>query len=216
MFDNYIAKLKMSKSANTEALIENSKTFLDNNFTTSPSYYIVEVNGEEEGVIINRTTNYNVKKVYFKSNSKPELGSLIKYKDEFYILLSKDEDELVLFGDMEECNNTIKIQKEEAKEELVGYDQDGRPHYKEVVNFEDEPCIVRDTYYSTSENAQLPLPNGKLEITIKYQPMLNIDVNKEIIMYEKNYKITDINYVNVIDGVGYVKINAERRQLDHE
>lgn len=211
LFDDYKKRLGMSNRSNTEATLQSSIDDFERNFSSSPSFYQVDIDGELIDTIINKTNRNNEKLIHFRHDYEARIGSVITFKDKRYLLLEKDRDEIFSFGKMIECNNTMSIQKEEEKKILVGYDEFGAPVYKYEKAYEEEPCVVRDTYYSASENAQLPLPEGKLEILLQYQVMLNIKINEEFEMYDKTYKITDVGYVEVIDNVGYVKIHAERR-----
>lgn len=200
----------MSNRPNTDALIDSTISSVERDFHTSPSYYQVDIDGETVDTIINKTTRYNEKLIHFRRDYDVKVGSIITFKNDKYLLLEKDRDEIYSFGKMTECNNTLEILKED-REVLVGYDNFGAPIYKNEKVYVDEPCVVRDTYYTAGENAQMPLPDGKLEILLKYQVMLNIEVNNEFKMYGKTYKIADIGFVNVEDEVGYIKIHAERR-----
>lgn len=210
LFEDYKKRLKMSDRPNIDVTISSSIRGFEREFYTSPSFYQVDIDGKTADTIINKTNRYNEKLIHFRHDYEVRIGSVITFKDDKYLLLEKDRDEIYSFGKMTECNNTIKILTGEENV-LVGHDQFGVPIYEVKKTHKDEPCIVRDTYYSASENAQVPLPDGKLEILVQYQPMPNIDINKEFDMYNKIYKIADIGYVNVKNEIGYIKIHAERR-----
>lgn len=214
IFEEYSKKMNMSNRSNTDAVIENSREDIEIKFDTSPSFYQVDIDGELTDTIINKTNDFNIKQIHFRYEYTPRIGSIISYDNKKHLLLETDRDELYSFGKMEECNSSIDIQTEEVEKILIGYDQDGRPQYEEKVVLIPEPCVVRDTYYSASENAQIPMPEGKLEIFAQHKPMLNIKVNEELKMYGKTFKIADISYVNVVNDVGYIKIHAERRDSE--
>lgn len=210
-FDKYIKRVGLSGRSSTEASLNNSIKVFELKFNTSPSFYQVDIDGSLTDVIINKTKNTKIKQIHFRYGYKPDIGSIVTHQNKRYLLLETDKDEIFTFGFMEECNNTFKVQTGEEERVQVGYDHLSRPYYEYKKVEKDEPCIVRDRYYSTNENAQLPLPDGKLDIYIKYQESPSFNINKEFSMYEKTYKIADISYVDVVEGVGIMRIHAERR-----
>lgn len=209
--DKYARRVRLTGRSTVEASIKESIRVMEELFHTSPSFYEVKIDEETVDTIINKTNNYDVKLIHFRKSYKPVVGSIISFKDDKYLLMEKDEDEVYSFGKMEKCNYLIKIQTSEEKI-VIGYDERNRPIYDTVANYKDEPCILRDKYYSSNDNTQLPLPEGKLEIYIKHQKALNIKINEDISIHDKIYKISDISYIEVIDGEGVTKIYAERRE----
>lgn len=211
MYDKYIQRLDLSNRPNIDVIVDRSSDLSELNFHTSPSFYQVDIDGEMVDTIINRTNDYNIKLIHFRRDYDAKVGSVITFQDKRYLLLETDEDVIYSFGKMEECNNVFKVQNGEAERVQIDTDRFGRPIYDYVVNYIDTPCIVRDKYYSATENTQLPLPEGKLQIVLKYQESPNIEINKEFEMYGKPFKIADISYTDVVDGIGIMTIHAERR-----
>lgn len=215
-FDKYAKRLGMSERVTTDKRLEASKNKFERNFNTSPSYYNTDIDGEFVDTIINKTNNYSVKLIHFKSNYSPRIGSLVDYNDKYHIILEIDNDEIFTFGKMEECNYFIDVQLGEKEKVLIGYEDNGRPVYDYQTRYKREPCIVKEKYYTSDENAQLPVPEGKLEVILQYQDIPNLTVNSEATLYDKTYKIVDISHINVVDEVGFLKIFAERRENEHE
>lgn len=216
IFEMYSKRVGISGRSSVDASIKSSINNMERNFHTSPSYYKVDIDGEAVDTIINKTNDHNIKLIHFRHEYKAQIGNVITFDDKKYLLMEIDRDVIYSFGKMEECNNTMEVQDGESERVLIGENQHGAPVYDYVTNYKDEPCIVRDRYYSSNENAQLPLPDGKLEITLRYQEISNIQVNEEFEMYGKTYKIADISSVGVQDGVGVMKVHAERRLGKHE
>lgn len=214
IFDDYVKKIKMSKNSKSgsNSILSHSKDYFYNHFSLSPSFYKVLINGEEVDSIVNRTSNHAIKQIFFRYEFQPEVGSVIKYRDKPHLLMEVDRDSMVVFGKMEECNNTFKISTGEKRRVLIGHDHLGRPHYDYEVEEVAVPCIVRDKYYSSNENTQLPLPDGKLDIYIGYVESETLEVNHEFTIHNKKFKIADISYVDVSGNSGIIRIHAERRE----
>lgn len=211
IYDKYTRRLGLSNRASVEAQINRSVNDEDRMFNTSPSFYQVDIDGEKIDAIVNKTNTYNRKKIHFKKDYEVQIGSVATFKDMKYLLLEADEDEIDSFGIMEECNHFLEIETGKVEKVEVGKDEFGRPVYEDVYVTKDEPCIVRDKYYSSNYNTALPLPDGKLEVLMKYQEVHNVGINEDIRLYDKKYKVADIGYTDVINGQGVMKIHAERR-----
>lgn len=207
--DSYVKRVESMGESVKESQINRSKISLDKSFKTSPSFYVVEVNDEETESIVLRTRHYDQKKIYFKSGYSIQVGSVVKHEGNEYLILEKDRDRVYNFGMMTLCNAHFKL-KTGVEEIFRGTKPSGEPVYEKIVSYKEVPCIVDSKYYSTSENASLPLPEGKLSILIQYQEADNLVVNHRFSLYEKDYVISDLGYVHVIDGVGYMEISAER------
>lgn len=211
IYDKYTKRLGLSDRATVQAQIDRSVNNEDRVFATSPSFYQVDIDGEIIDTIINKTNLHNRKKIHFRKDYEAQIGNIVTFKNMKYLLLETDEDEIDSFGIMEECNHFLEIETGEVEKVEIGKDDFGRPIYEDVYVTKDEPCIVRDKYYSSNDNSALPLPDGKLEVLMKYQDVHNIDVNEDIRLYDKKYKVADMGYTDVIDGQGVMKIHAERR-----
>lgn len=216
IFNDYIERVGMSKRTHTDAKIVSSIEYFERNFHTSPSYYQVDIDGELVDTIINKTSHHNIKKIHFRRNYEPKIGSIITFQNKKYLLLEIDRDEIYTFGKMEECNNVFPVHTGEIENVQVGVNGRGVPVFKEVYKYDEIPCIVRDRYYSVNENSPLPLPDGKLQIELRYIEAPNIEINETFEMYGREYKISDISYVNVKNGVGTITIHAEKRDDANE
>lgn len=216
IFDKYSKRIGESLNSNAKAQIEKNIRLMEINFKTSPSFYVVDIDGDEVDTIITKTKNFEVKTIHFRHNYNPQVGSVIDFKDQYYILTEKDSDEVYTFAKMQECNNTISLISGEDEKVYVGDDIRGAPIYEYRPQYKNEPCIVDDKYASTNENTQVPLPEGKLTVSLKNQVSPTLEVNKEFKMYGKTYKIAELSFTNVQDGVGVLRVHAERRDNKDE
>lgn len=206
--DHYVKRLKLIGDNATDAQIKRSQTFMDRQFETSPSYYKIIVDDNMVGAVVNRTNDPKEKKVHFLYDYEIDIGSVVLFKNHNYLVTEKDRDEVYNFAKMSFCNGLLKIETD-RKREIIGY-EGNRPIFDYVITYKDEPCVVDSKYYSSNENAQLPLPEGKLSILLKHQEIPNLGVNKVFHMFDKKYKVVDIGYTNVYQDVGFIEIIAER------
>lgn len=201
----------MSNRPNVDSVINSSIDYHERNFHTSPSFYQVDIDGELVDTIINKTKYHNIKQIHFRYDYDVKIGSVVTFNNKKYLLLEKDRDEIYSFGKMEECNNVFKVHTGDVERVQIGVDGRGVPLFENRYKNVEVPCIVRDKYYSSSQNNPIPLPEGKLQIEMKYIEAPNIKVNSEFEMYGLKYKITDISYVNVQNNIGTMVIYAEKR-----
>lgn len=59
------------------------------------------------------------------------------------------------------------------------------------------------------KNSQLNLPDGRIVITMKYQPISNVKDNAEFMMYDNTYKIANVDKTKVINEVGLMTVTAD-------
>lgn len=209
-FDKYVKRLNRKGSNATQAEINKSRMITEAKFDTSPSYYNVDIDGEMVDTIINRTANFDVKRVNFKYDYPVVKGSIVSFKEDKYLITEIDRDEVYSFANMEKCNGLFPL--EYVEDVVVGRKPSGEPIIEQRKTIKEEPCIAKTTYYSTNENAQLPLPVGRLNIFMKYQKADNLKENSRFVLFNDTYSISSIQTIQVQDGVGIVEISAERRQ----
>lgn len=213
--EHYKKRVTLNGDTSTEASINRSKEDFNRRFKTSPSYYLSSIDGEPIDTIVNTTRDYNIKLVNFRHDYTVRVGSVVNYKGENYLIMEKDKDEIYVKAKMELCNNVFQIETGRERT-LVGENEHGAPVFREEVTYRQEPCIVREKFYSTNDNAQLPLPEGHLLIVMQYQEAPNISINSEFTLYGKKYSISDVGYTSVINGEGTMEISAEREVQKNE
>lgn len=206
----YSKRLKSKGNNTTERMFNTTRELHEKDFYSSPSYYQVPIDGVLKDTIINKTTNYDVKKIHFINDVDNVLGGIVEFKAEHFLIVEKDKDEIYSFAKMQRCNELFNL-KTNGTRVIIGHDPRGRPIYGESQAVEKlEPCVVKSTYFSTNENDTLPLPEGRLNILMKYQTADNLKVNEQFMMYKSTYKISDIRYTDVRNGVGIMEVSCER------
>lgn len=150
-----------------------------------------------------------------------ELGNLLFFNNLNWLVTTFPEDNKIYRkAEIKLCNATFPIKFNKTKILLrddngnIIKDQFGRPVYKEGYEIEkDDPCIVETkAINSLSDSNQIQLPNGQIQITLKYQPSDTIQLNYVFNMFNDSFKIIDIDYTKVINNIGIVTIRAKREQ----
>lgn len=139
-------------------------------------------------------------------------GSVVEYKDNKWIVITYvlSDHEIYDKGVIEICNNTLVIETDPIQT-LTGYDPMGRPIYVETPSTPLEiPCITTTSIKDYEKGVGTNLPDGILQITIPYLEHEKLAINTNFNMYNGNYKIVGLNYSDVINQNGIIKITAER------
>lgn len=200
----------MSGSNAVEAQLNEAIKSFEREFDTSPSFHQVDIDGVVVDTIINKTNRHDEKLVNFRHGYKPEVGSVIRFKDDDYLLMEKDEDEIYRFGTMKRCNYNITIDTG-TERVFDGFDHRGAPQYITIPNEKKVPVIITSKYYSSNDNAQLPLPEGKISMFMKYVSDSYIEINKEFTIFDRLYEVADVNLTEVIKENGIKEVVLERK-----
>jgi hypothetical protein len=175
--------------------------------------YDVVINGQESTkvLIYQKWDSSSETKKVIGQISDIERGYLLEHDGMKWLITTLPEDNKIYRkAEMQLCNSTLPIQSGKTRV-LKGYDKDGRPVYKEDYTVNKlEPCIAETKFPSRDGNEQLPLPEGNINITLKYQVADNIQPNKQFSMYGNTYKITGVDYTKVINDKGIMIVSAER------
>ena len=225
---NYYGKykdyLKIDKE-NTfqDGLLSNSKHQINDTFSQSFFTEKALIDGLEQDVILKQEKKSENKKVIFKPDTSINIGTVISINSVNYLtfdFLGDGVYSVYPTATVKLCNATFPIKFNKTKILLrddngnIIKDQFGRPVYKEGYEIEkDEPCIVETKVInSLSDSNQIQLPNGQIQITLKYQPSDTIQLNYVFNMFNDSFKIIDIDYTKVINNIGIVTIRAKREQ----
>ena len=215
--DKYIHRLKSKGDDMTTSLVNKSKRSTNDQFHTSPSFYIVKINGIETDSIVNNTKNYDEKQIFFRPDVAIDMGSVVEYKDKPYLLMEFIENEVYPTATLKLCNSLFPIESDKTPVLMTDEfgnlvkDKYGRPIPAPSSEIPvKEPCIVETKYYFNNRNEQITLPEDRIMITLKYQEASNIEMNKEFEMYKSRFRITFIDYSKVVNGVGVMTLTGER------
>nr|BDD47807.1 hypothetical protein 8 [Bacillaceae bacterium] len=209
-FNRYIKRLSDKGTNLNEAKLNTSKRIQNDQFTTSPSYVIVKVNGVNTDSIVNEDTKYDEKVIFFRPDSLINIGSVVEYKGKNYLLMSFVDNEIYPRGELKLCNSTYTLSGTVTKTQ-TGTNSFGEPIYSYTETAPTLlPCIAETTIHSDDTNEAINLPEGTIQITIQYTTHADIDEGKEFTMYGTQYQIIGIDYTKSINKVGLLIINGKK------
>lgn len=211
-YSDYKKYLDLPNDTSKNQNIEEAKQLFLSNFDDALVTEIISVDEGEFEVMLKHEKKGENKKVIFKPNTRIDIGSVIKFKENVFLAIDFLGDgiyEVYPTATLKICNSTFPIESDKT-EVLIGYDDYGRPEYDYQILTKDEPCIVETKYYFNNRNEQITLPEDRVMISMKYQKATNIATNKEFDLYESRFRITFIDYSQVINGKGIMTITGER------
>ncbi|MCL1700842.1 hypothetical protein [Lysinibacillus sp. Bpr_S20] len=143
-----------------------------------------------------------------------ERGNLIEYNNEYWLVVTKPEDNRIYRkAEVRLCSTTFPV-KLEDKEVLTGYDKLGRPVYEveegEIVH---KPCVVKMNDASTAiadANEPVNLLANQVMVIIPYTEAPSIELNEQFDLYNETYRIIRIDPSSSINKVGILRITGER------
>lgn len=208
---NRFVKRHDDKGANSnEAKLNNSKITFNEQFTSSPSYIIVKVNSIDTDSIVNAESKYDEKLISFRPDTSVNIGSVIEYKSQNYLLLSFFDNEIFPKGKIKLCNSTYTLPGITTRTQ-VGTNQFGEPIWSYTTTDPTLlPCIVETTITSDDTDEAINLPEGTIQVTIPYTEHESIGDGVEFTMYGAEYATIGIDYTKSIGGIGLLIIKGKR------
>lgn len=202
-----------------ESNIEHIKNAILRAFKSNPGYEVIEYNGNNHDVHI--LDDGDIRRIGRKwLLCKPddidlEVGELFKWNGFNWIVASKDRNNKIQCRCLVRlCNTSIKLETgvEQVK---IGEDDLGRPVYDEETVYNDTLCFA-ETELSINRGTEsqdvVNLPEGRLRICIPYKEDHGVRQGNSFDIYGQKYEIKDVDYTNVVDGVGVIYFIAHRIQ----
>ncbi|MCM3110034.1 hypothetical protein [Lederbergia lenta] len=147
-----------------------------------------------------------------------ERGSLLEIEGNQWLIFSlPDDNKIFRKANIRLCNSTFRLEFD--KTTVLMRDEEGNlvlDKYERPIPIEvegkvvDEPCIVESKYYFNNRNEQITLPEDRILVSMKYQEVNNIGINKEFDLYKSKFRITFIDYSKVVNGTGVMTLTGER------
>lgn len=108
------------------------------------------------------------------------------------------------------CNDVMSVVTG-TERVMVGRDSFGRPIYENRDTYANVPVVFTSKGFASIENEALTLPDGKIDILMKYVPSYGVAVNQEYTFKgDKRYKITTLDYDRILNDTGVLMIRADR------
>jgi hypothetical protein len=209
--DDYRNRINTQGSTTGEGYSNASKNITNSLFENSPTYYVVPINNVDTGVrLINEDVSTKMT-ILFRPDTVASIGSIVYHNELNWLLTDFINNDRFPKGSLQLCNYTLSIDTPPTKS-LKGYDGMGRPVYSEVPGtpllF---PCVIETTFKSEVGNDEsIILPKGNIRLTMAYVDNPELKFNKQIFIHGDKYKIADIDYSNVINNVGTMRLNVEK------
>jgi len=176
--------------------------------------YDISIDGSPfKAVIYNKYVNKNGSMYYILTHEKLfKKGSVIEWDSGKWLVMSRPENNSVYDkAEMQICNSSIDL-KGETKQVQVGVgSKTGKPIYETIESPPLKiPCIAEKTITKSNTDEAINMPEGTILITIPYVEHEQLDIDKELVIYDTKYKIIDVDDTESINGVGLRRITGNR------
>lgn len=195
-----------------ERLADHTKQSFIKMFIGNPNYRLLSINGLQYETLYSQGKNSDEKSLLFTPNTKVDIGSVVEMNSNSYLIMDfqgEGINEIYPSAVLKRCNSTYPIKSNKTRV-LKGQDDDGRNVYEDSYDTNFIPCIVENKISAGKDNGQLPLPEGRINITMKYQSADNLKINSEFEMYGNVYRIIDFDMTKVMNNKGIMVVLAER------
>lgn len=210
-FDTYKQRMLSNGSSQIDSVKNATTQIVKNTFKDSPSYKQVLINGVTVDVQLIHSDQSNEKSILFLPNISFDIGSVVDINSKKWLMVDFFDNDITPKGQLKYCNSTFKLSGTTTKTQ-IGEDYLGRPIYEEETTGDEFiPCIADSRIFNqpTSEDV-VNLPDNKLEITMQYTTHKDVDYGQKFEMYNQKFLIVGMDYTNVADGKGTIKIIGER------
>lgn len=109
----YYRKIQDAHGAATQkqALVNGLRKRLSRDFKSTINWESVEINGEQQELLIMKSTSVNIKKIEARPGENLRLGSLIKWHGVYWLVTALDaDDQIQPAGTMTQCNTILRWQ----------------------------------------------------------------------------------------------------------
>lgn len=203
-----------------DSQINNFQYALNTSFELSPAYTVVSFNSATPSVgvwIVSAPgSNLNRKKIIMKPGDSVNVGDLVTLDSGKWMCIQAEKNNpLNESGIIVLCNGILTILYDTITE-IIGYDDLGRPIKDETQIYKNYDCFVQSkTRLQVEEDRSINIPDGRIFVSIQYDPNLKIDNKKEFDLYGMVWRVVEMDYTNVIGNVGVLSFMAER-DIDNE
>lgn len=210
-FDDYKKRVQLFGSNVNEASKNNSINYINRVFSNTLNYQIVKINDIDTEVIINEGKTYKEKKLILKPNVHFDVGSLVDYNNEKWLVIDKYENQISDSLKIELCNGEMIFQTLPTRI-LIGISPWGEEQYQVIDGSTITiPCIVqsvRELYDGDSE--QINIVDTRIALKIQNQTNEYIAVGKEFEIFNTKYRIYGIDRSQTIKDKGVLIVLAEK------
>ncbi len=200
-WDLYSTRLKIDGNTFKERQVNTVVNAINNDFTSSPSYFEVSINGNTTltGVqIVDNSSNESnkidyIRKIIMKPSDSISVGDIVDWNSKKWLVISAEQfSDIYWYGMIQECNNTLK-------------------YYKNSVLFT-VPCVIESQtrLYSLGQDSNKYISTVSDEIIV-YIPnntdTENIKVDDVFKIGRRNYKVLTVQDV-IMNGLLVLKMEV--------
>lgn len=222
--DDYNARINVVGNTIGQSQLNTSADFINITFTDSPFYQLAKLNDTTDLDVrlmdissITRSSaivlvQYALKFIMLRPGMSLNIGDKVTLEDSTDWLVTDftGEDPLFPKAKIEICNYTLNVKTGETST-LIGYDSLKRPKYNVTSTTESVPVVLRNGIAISAMNQSINLPNDNMFISMQYNDVSKlINENDKFDIYNKQYKVTGLDFTNINHGVGIITFLTER------
>lgn len=210
-FDLYKKRLLSYGNNSKESVLNNTKTIVERSFANLLGSSVVKINNIDTEVIVTEGKNHREKKLTLKPNVYFDIGTVVDYNNEKWLITDKYENQISDSLKIELCNGEMIFQTPPTLV-LIGTTPWGEEQYEEILGSTITiPCIVqsvRELYDGDSE--QINIVDTRIALKIQNQNNEYIAVGKEFEIFNTKYRIYGIDKSQTIKDKGVLIVLAEK------
>lgn len=217
--DSYKARINAEGGTVSKSVNDSTKRTAKEQILNSPSRVDVKLNDDLVQLypcIISDIETFKKRRFLFIPDTLISIGDYVHHNNFTYLATERTTDDKFpqLIGEL--CNSQFPIYSTVTKTPRLDadgkqmYDRYGKPLYDETLETVNKPCVVKSSYLQSSDTDQFMIPEGKITIILPYITPNNITLDYQFKMYDSDYRITNIDPTNIINGQGIYTVIAER------
>src|SRR5690606_1827400 len=201
--DKYKNRLDVSGTSFEENYTRHTKDLVSRSFKDSPSYIVVRLDGLNVDARVTSRKKRAEKEISFLPDTNFNIGSLVNYKNEDYLVVDKFDSEIFPKANLKLCNTSLSLTSEPSQVDTGEVDWRGNPIYEETPGETIViPCIVESKIYYNQSTEAINLPDGHLQIILSYTEHKDIALNGKITVYNENYQIVEVDRTQSLNKTG--------------
>lgn len=206
-FDTYKKRLEANGGSIGNSISESTISSVNTSFKDSPDFKVVHINGVGYDARVVEGDTPHEKTLLFRPKTIVKSGNVILINSQNWLVTEFYDNEIYPKADITLCNNVLHIVTS-VIESIDSYDQMGRPITTKTETYTDFPCVVRVDSTSLDEDNKLVISDGSLNITTNYNTYITEGTTFK--MFNKTFKISNIDFTKVIGSDGVISLKCEK------
>lgn len=173
--------------------IDNTMVFINENFTDSPFFHPILLNGMEIDAIVNDESSPNEKTILLRPNDKIDKGEVIEFSNHYWLVMEFNQDEVYPTLKVRLCNQRLRNIENGSEIPVVAVG-------KRTDFDEDEDYLIVTT--------------NEITVFASFQLAKNIELTDTFTMNGKAYEVIGIDDVTeVYNNKGIIKFTVEKTEV---